>query len=165
MVQFLFTALTSFFYKKCNRLKARVVIYAYNHHVRLLSPEPYGRRQTKVYSGLRSRHCYAIKCPPVSLDSERGCRHAGSMRDKSTSPCWCRCPLEWPKRAQKRHFQALNGGGVGVFTYPHGMGRGFWMSNRSLIRPPHQPHRPQNHRFYWEIWRAREESNLRPSGS
>jgi hypothetical protein len=28
------------FAEKCNRLKARVVIYAYNHHVRLLSPEP-----------------------------------------------------------------------------------------------------------------------------
>src|SRR5713226_9680885 len=36
VVQFLFTTLN----KKCNRLKARVVIYAYNHHVRLLSPEP-----------------------------------------------------------------------------------------------------------------------------
>src|SRR3981081_4642530 len=40
MVQFLFTTLNSLFRKKCNRLKARVVIYAYNHHVRLLSPEP-----------------------------------------------------------------------------------------------------------------------------
>ena len=40
MVQFLFTTLTGLFHKKCNRLKARVVIYAYNHHVRLLSPEP-----------------------------------------------------------------------------------------------------------------------------
>jgi hypothetical protein len=40
VVQFLFTTLTSLFYKKCNLLKARVVIYAYNHHVRLLSPEP-----------------------------------------------------------------------------------------------------------------------------
>jgi hypothetical protein len=28
-----------------------VVIHAYNHHVRLLSPEPYGRQATKVYSG------------------------------------------------------------------------------------------------------------------
>jgi hypothetical protein len=40
VVQFLFTTFTRLFYKKCNRLKARVVIYAYNHHVRLLSPEP-----------------------------------------------------------------------------------------------------------------------------
>jgi hypothetical protein len=40
VIQFLFTTLTSLFYKKCNLLKARVVIYAYNHHVRLLSPEP-----------------------------------------------------------------------------------------------------------------------------
>src|SRR3984957_19523296 len=40
VAQFLFTALTCLFYTKCNRLKARVVIYPYNHHVRLLSPEP-----------------------------------------------------------------------------------------------------------------------------
>jgi hypothetical protein len=40
VVQFLFTTLTCLFHKKCNRLKARVVIYAYQHHVRLLSPEP-----------------------------------------------------------------------------------------------------------------------------
>src|SRR6267142_870168 len=40
VVQWSFTALPSLFHKKCNLLKARVVIYAYNHHVRLLSPEP-----------------------------------------------------------------------------------------------------------------------------
>ena len=40
VLQFLFTTFTGLFHKKCNRLKARVVIYAYNHHVRLLSPEP-----------------------------------------------------------------------------------------------------------------------------
>jgi hypothetical protein len=40
VVQFLFVVFTSFFHKICNRLKARVVIYAYRHHVRLLSPEP-----------------------------------------------------------------------------------------------------------------------------
>jgi hypothetical protein len=40
VVQFLFTTLTRLFYNECNLLKARVVIYAYNHHVRLLSPEP-----------------------------------------------------------------------------------------------------------------------------
>src|SRR5215469_17711637 len=40
VVQFLFTTLPSLFHKKCNRLKARVVIYAYQVHVRLLSPEP-----------------------------------------------------------------------------------------------------------------------------
>src|SRR4030095_10266080 len=40
VVQLLFTTFTGLFHKKCNRLKARVVIYAYNHHVRLLSPEP-----------------------------------------------------------------------------------------------------------------------------
>src|SRR4030095_7017287 len=40
VVEFLFTTFTGLFHKKCDRLKARVVIYAYNHHVRLLSPEP-----------------------------------------------------------------------------------------------------------------------------
>jgi hypothetical protein len=40
VAQFLFTALTRLFYTKGNRLKARVGIYAYNHHVRLLCPEP-----------------------------------------------------------------------------------------------------------------------------
>src|SRR5215469_3310591 len=39
-VQFLFTTLTCLFHKKCNGVKARVVIYAYRHHVRLLSREP-----------------------------------------------------------------------------------------------------------------------------
>jgi len=29
VVQFLFTTLTSLFHQKCNRLKARVIIYAY----------------------------------------------------------------------------------------------------------------------------------------
>src|SRR5580698_568521 len=40
VVQFLFVILASFFHKICNRLKARVVIYAYKHHVRLLLSEP-----------------------------------------------------------------------------------------------------------------------------
>ena len=40
MARFLFTALTGLFYTKCKRLEARVVIYACNQHVRLLSPEP-----------------------------------------------------------------------------------------------------------------------------
>jgi hypothetical protein len=35
--QFLFTALTCLFHNKCNRLKARVIIYTYNHHVRRVS--------------------------------------------------------------------------------------------------------------------------------
>jgi hypothetical protein len=47
VVQFLFTTLTSLFHKKCNRLKARVVIYAYNYYVRLLSPEPVVVKQPK----------------------------------------------------------------------------------------------------------------------
>src|SRR5262249_10345635 len=40
VAQFLFTTFASLFHKKRNRLKARVVIYAYQVHVRLLSPEP-----------------------------------------------------------------------------------------------------------------------------
>src|SRR6266481_1494197 len=71
VVQFLFTTLSCLFYKKCNRLKARVVIYAYNHHVRLLSPEPEvvdKPQSTRVKeptllrssSNPHSRHCYAI---------------------------------------------------------------------------------------------------------
>src|SRR5579863_6215215 len=40
VVQFLFTTLTRLFHSECHRLKARLVIYAYNDHLRLLSPEP-----------------------------------------------------------------------------------------------------------------------------
>ena len=40
MVQLLFIVLTCLFQQKCNRLKAWVVIYAYQHHVRLLPSEP-----------------------------------------------------------------------------------------------------------------------------
>jgi len=47
---FLFTALTCLFHKKSNRLKARVVIYAYQHHVRLLLPSLWSLATT-VYSG------------------------------------------------------------------------------------------------------------------
>src|SRR6266478_8183944 len=68
VVQFLFTTFTGLFHKKCNRLKARVVIYAYNHHVRLLSPEPWSLSNQSLL-GSRSRHCYAIKSPVgFSLD-------------------------------------------------------------------------------------------------
>src|SRR6202035_4261163 len=59
MVQSPFSALTGFFNKKSNLLKTRVVIYAYNHHVRLLSPESLVVRQPSLL-GSRSRHCYAI---------------------------------------------------------------------------------------------------------
>src|SRR6516162_3802777 len=47
VVQLLFTVLTSFFHQKSNLLKARVIIYAYNHHVRLLPPEPVVVKQPK----------------------------------------------------------------------------------------------------------------------
>src|SRR5262249_24491001 len=39
VVQSSFTTLTSLCNQKCNLLKARVIIYSYNHHVRLLPPE------------------------------------------------------------------------------------------------------------------------------
>src|SRR5271157_5842557 len=61
MVQSPFSALTGFFNKKSNLLKTRVVIHAYNHHVRLLSPESLVVRQPSLL-GSRSRHCYAIMC-------------------------------------------------------------------------------------------------------
>ena len=51
MVQFLFTTLTCLFHKKCNRLKARVIIYPYNHHVWLLSPEPMVVEQPNEFPG------------------------------------------------------------------------------------------------------------------
>ena len=42
VVQLPFPTLASVFHEKCDLLKARVVIYAYQHHVRLLSPEKPG---------------------------------------------------------------------------------------------------------------------------
>src|SRR5262249_42377345 len=47
VVQLPFIVLTSLFYQKSNLLKARVIIYAYNHHVRLLPPEPVVVKQPK----------------------------------------------------------------------------------------------------------------------
>jgi len=41
---------TCLFHKKGNRLKARVVIYAYQHHVRLLSPSLWSS-SNQSYSG------------------------------------------------------------------------------------------------------------------
>ncbi len=40
VIQSPFSVLTRFLIHKRNLLKARVIIYAYNQHVRLLSPEP-----------------------------------------------------------------------------------------------------------------------------
>src|SRR5215472_4704320 len=51
VVQLLFIIFTGLFHQKCNLLKARVVIHAYNHHVRLLSPGPVVVEATTVYSG------------------------------------------------------------------------------------------------------------------
>jgi hypothetical protein len=52
-------------------LKARVIIYSYDVHVRLLPPEPWS--STKVYSGRGGRHGYAIKClrPGFHLSGKR----------------------------------------------------------------------------------------------
>jgi len=50
VVQLLLTTLTALLHKKGNRLKARVVIYAYQHHVRLLLPSLWSLATT-VYSG------------------------------------------------------------------------------------------------------------------
>jgi len=40
MIQSLFTVLTRLFHKNRDLLKARVVTYTYQHHVRLFSPKP-----------------------------------------------------------------------------------------------------------------------------
>src|SRR5215468_224128 len=47
VVQLPFLVLTGLFHQKCYLLKARVIIYAYNHHVRLLPPEPVVVKQPK----------------------------------------------------------------------------------------------------------------------
>ena len=39
-VQLAFAELTSLLLKECYLLEARVIVHTYNHHVRLLSPEP-----------------------------------------------------------------------------------------------------------------------------
>src|SRR6516164_1595755 len=51
VVQLPFVILSRLFHKKRNRLKARVVVYSYKHHVRLLSPEPLVVETTTVYPG------------------------------------------------------------------------------------------------------------------
>src|ERR1700730_10604503 len=83
MVQSPFSALTGFFNKKSNLLKTRVVIYAYNHHVRLLSPESLVVRQPSLL-GSRSRHCYAIMLV-TSTDFWR-VEYFSSLRRKGANP-------------------------------------------------------------------------------
>src|SRR6202035_2201036 len=80
MVQSPFSALTGFFNKKSNLLKTRVVIYAYNHHVRLLSPESLVVRQPSLL-GSRSRHCYAIMwiCAKSSCPDSRRNQDLGTV--------------------------------------------------------------------------------------
>src|SRR6267154_3107133 len=51
---------------KSNLLEGRVVIASYNHHVRLLSPEPFGWFAPPKLTRHGSRHCYGINfthCP------------------------------------------------------------------------------------------------------
>src|SRR5712691_100545 len=45
---------------KSNLLEGRVVIASYNHHVRLLSPEPFGWFAPPKLTRHGSRHCYGI---------------------------------------------------------------------------------------------------------
>ena len=59
VMQLPFPALARLFLKKCNLLKARVLIYAYQQHVRLLSPSPWSLSNHSLL-GSRSQHCYAI---------------------------------------------------------------------------------------------------------
>src|SRR5271156_3184944 len=61
VVQSPIAALTSFLIQKRDLLKARVIIYAYNQHVWLLSPEPLvvDKPQSTRVEG--SQHCYEIK--------------------------------------------------------------------------------------------------------
>src|SRR5271168_1790591 len=63
VMQLPFTVFARLFLKKCNLLKARVVIYAYQQHVRLLSPSLWSLSNHSLL-GSRSRHCYAIKWVP-----------------------------------------------------------------------------------------------------
>jgi hypothetical protein len=53
---------TSLFNQKCNCLKARVVIYPYNHRVRLLSPEPWSLNN---HSLLGSRQPTLLTLPKI----------------------------------------------------------------------------------------------------
>src|SRR5277367_6575034 len=65
VVQSPFAALTSFLIQKRDLLKARVIIYAYNQHVWLLSPEPLvvDKPQSTRVEG--SQHCYEIRSVPL----------------------------------------------------------------------------------------------------
>ena len=56
----------------CNLLKARVVVRTYNHHVRLLSPEPFGwlvpLKSTRAWE-----HCYGIITTVIRIVSVATC--------------------------------------------------------------------------------------------
>src|SRR5713101_1376142 len=60
VIQSPFAALPRFLVEKSDLLKARVIIYAYNHHVWLLPPEPWSSSNHSLRrSG--NQHCYEIK--------------------------------------------------------------------------------------------------------
>src|SRR5271168_1398335 len=94
VVQSPIAALTSFLIQKRDLLKARVIIYAYNQHVWLLSPEPLvvDKPQSTRVEG--SQHCYEIKCSPSTLpvrddfrDNSNGIRyHALDSRREFAAP-------------------------------------------------------------------------------
>jgi hypothetical protein len=44
---------------KCSLLKARMIIHAYNEHVRLLPHEPWSLNNHRLFGSRGSRHCYA----------------------------------------------------------------------------------------------------------
>jgi len=58
-----------------NLLEPRVIVTTYNLHVRLLLPEPWLLRTTKVYSGLGRRHCHGINYTQNRIVSEMAMLH------------------------------------------------------------------------------------------
>src|SRR5215467_1341495 len=102
VVQSSFTTLTSLFNQKCNLLKARVIIYSYNHHVRLLPPERLVVNQSILGSREPTLLCHHLRAPKstsaVGLMAEAAdAAGAGSLPTPSASllpPRWrCDCSL------------------------------------------------------------------------
>src|SRR6266550_4868083 len=90
---------------KCNRLKARLVIYACNHHVRLLSPEPWSSINHSLL-GSRSRHCYAIKCPYLPILSD--CASFGRAPGIRRCCAWLRSPAHPASRSENKSLRTAN---------------------------------------------------------
>ena len=80
MVQLLFTALTRLCIDKRDVLIARVIIHAYNHHVRLLSPEPLVVNQPQS-TRVQGADIVMKSSPVLELQmSGEGCRFKRSMQ-------------------------------------------------------------------------------------